>query len=164
MSGILMVYFKSDKVHGAKFILDDIPAQKIDKRYTFKWFNAFNPKYTATLSKKVLKELLHVSSFANASDKIYFYQQDGKLLAECNDRTLDNIDNISVVLSTEGTGVIENNVIIAVDTLSNVIAAGNDFTFNIVKIGNNRISYEAILISTSLNGVSVKYFINSKKQ
>lgn len=158
------VYFKSDKVHGAKFILDDIPAQKIDKRYTFKWFNAFNPKYTATLSKKVLKELLHVSSFANASDKIYFYQQDGKLLAECNDRTLDNIDNISVVLSTEGTGVIENNVIIAVDTLSNVIAAGNDFTFNIVKIGNNRISYEAILISTSLNGVSVKYFINSKKQ
>ena len=158
------VYFKSDKVHGAKFILDDIPVQKVDKRYTFKWFNAFNPKYTTVLNKKVLKELLHISSFANASEKIYFYQQDGKLLAECNDRTLDNIDNISIVLSENGTGIIENNVIIAVDTLSNVIAAGNDFNFNVVKIGNSKISYEALLISTEMDGVSVKYFINSKKQ
>ena len=58
----------------------------------------------------------------------------------------------------------ENNVIIAVDTLSNVIAAGNDFNFNVVKIGNSKISYEALLISTEMDGVSVKYFINSKKQ
>lgn len=158
------VYFKSDRVHGAKFVIDDIPAQKIDKRYNSKWFNSFNPKYTATISKKTLKELLHVSAFADASDKIYFYQKDNKLIAECNDRTLDNVDSISLVLSTEGTGVIENQVIIAVDTLSDIIGAGNDFIFNVVKIGNARISYEALLISTEFNGVSVKYFINSKKQ
>lgn len=158
------VYFKSDRVHGAKFILNDIPAQKIDKRYTSKWFDMFKPKYTTKLNKKILKELLHVSSFADGSDKIYFFQKDNDLIAECNDRTLDNIDNISLVLSSDGQGIIENNVIIAVDTLSAIIAAGNEFDFNIVKIGNATISYEALLLATELNGVSVKYFVNTKRQ
>ena len=36
------VYFKNSKVRGAKFILDDIPAQKIPRHVTADWFNNFN--------------------------------------------------------------------------------------------------------------------------
>lgn len=158
------VYFKSDRVHGAKFVLDEIPPQKIDRRYNSKWFASFTNRYVTELSKKQMKDLLQVSSFADASDKIYFYQSEGNLIAECNDRTLDNIDNISIVLSTDGIGTIEDKIIISTDTLSRLILTTPSINFAVVKIGNAKVTYEALLITIEHQGVYVKYFLNTKKQ
>ena len=156
------VYFKSNKVRGAKFILDDIPAQKIPKHVTATWFNNFSVNYSANLNKNQIKEILQVASFADGSDKVYFYQDDKKLIAELNDRTIDNIDNISLVITDEGEGFINDKVIVAVNSLSTLVFNTPTIKFEVVSIGNKSRSFEAILFTIISDGVLVKYLFNSK--
>ena len=147
---------------GAKFVLDDIPAQKIPKHVNAKWFNNFKVKYNTNLNKNQIKEILSISSFADGSDKVYFYQDGNKLIAELNDRTIDNIDNISLIISEEGNGVIEDKVIIAVNSLSSLILSTPEINFSVIEIGNKIKTIEAILFTLEYNGVLVKYLFNSK--
>lgn len=156
------VYFANSKVKGAKFILDDIPAQKIPKHVTSSWFNSFKPKYEVNLDKTQIKEILHIASFADGSDKVYFYQDGNNLIAELNDRTIDNIDNISLIVSSEGKGTINDKVIIAVDSLSSLILTTPIIKFGVIEIGNKIRTIEAILFTLESNGVLVKYLFNSK--
>lgn len=156
------VYFKNSKVRGAKFILDDIPAQKIPRHVTADWFNNFNINYSVELDKSKIKEILNIASFADGSDKVYFYQEDNKLIAELNDRTIDNIDNISLIVAEDGKGVINDKVIIAVNSLSSLVLSVPSINFNIIEIGNKIRTIEAILFVLESNGVLVKYLFNSK--
>lgn len=156
------IYFKNSKVRGAKFILDDIPAQKIPKHINANWFNNFKVKYNTDLSKNQIKEILSISSFADGSDKVYFYQDGNNLIAELNDRTIDNIDNISLIIAEEGEGSISGKVIIAVNSLSSLILSTPIIKFNVIEIGNKIKSIEAILFTLESNGVFVKYLFNSK--
>lgn len=156
------VYFKNAKVKGAKFILDDLPPQKIHKHVTSKWFNAFKPSFEVELNKNQIKEILHLSSFADGSDKVYFYQDGTRLIAELNDRTIDNIDNVSIIVSDNCTGTIKDKVIIAVDSLSSLILTTPSIKFNVIEIGNKIKSMEAIMFTLESNGVLVKYLFNSK--
>lgn len=156
------IYFKNSKVRGAKFILDDIPAQKIPKHINANWFNNFKVKYNTDLGKNQIKEILSISSFADGSDKVYFYQDGNKLIAELNDRTIDNIDNISLIISEEGEGTIGDKVIIAVSSLSSLILSTPSINFSVIEVGNKIKSIEAILFTLESNGVLVKYLFNSK--
>lgn len=156
------IYFRNAKVKGAKFILDDIPAQKVPKHITTKWFDAFTTKYEVELTKSQLKEILHLASFADGSDKVYFYQDGQNLIAELNDRTIDNIDNISLIVSADGTGKIDDKVIIAVDSLGCLIFTTPVIKLGVVSIGNKVRSFEALLFTLESNGVLVKYLFNSK--
>lgn len=156
------VYFKNNKIKGAKFILDDIPAQKIPKHVTAKWFDNFQTNYSVELDKAQIKEILHIASFADGSDKIYFYQEDGKLIAELNDRTISNIDNLSLVLSDKGEGAINDKVIIAVNSLSTLVLNTPSIKLEVVSIGNKIKSFEALLFTIISEGILVKYLFNSK--
>lgn len=156
------VYFKNSKVKGAKFVLDDIPAQKIHKHVTAKWFDSFKTNFEVELNKNQIKEILHIASFADGSDKVYFYQDGQNLIAELNDRTIDNIDNVSLIVSDSGTGTIKDKVIIAVDSLSSLILTTPSIKFTVVEIGNKIKSIEAILFTLESNGVLIKYLFNSK--
>jgi hypothetical protein len=156
------VYFKNSKVKGAKFVLDDLPAQKIHKHVTSKWFSSFTPKFETDLTKNQIKEILHLSSFADGSNKVYFYQDGPNLIAELNDRTIDNIDNVSIIVSDSGTGTIKDKVIIAVDSLSSLILTTPSIKFAVVEVGNKIRSMEAILFTLESNGVLIKYLFNSK--
>ncbi len=156
------IYFKNERVKGAKFILDDIPAQKIPKHVTAQWFNNFKSNYSTTLDKTQIKEILHMSSFADGSNKVYFYQDEDKLIAELNDRTIDNIDNLSIIVSDKGQGTINDKVIIAVDSLSSLVLTTPEIKLDVVSIGNKIKSFEALLFSIISDGVLVKYLFNSK--
>lgn len=156
------VYFKNSKIKGAKFVLDDIPAQKIHKHVTAKWFDSFKANFEVELNKNQIKEILHIASFADGSDKVYFYQDGQNLIAELNDRTIDNIDNVSLIVSDSGTGTIKDKVIIAVDSLSSLILTTPSIKFTVVEIGNKIKSIEAILFTLESNGVLIKYLFNSK--
>lgn len=156
------IYFKNSKVKGAKFILDDIPAQKIPKHVTSKWFNNFKSTFEVELDKSQIKEILHIAGFADGSDKVYFYQEDNKLIAELNDRTISNIDNVSLVVSDKGTGTINDKVIIAVNSLSALVLNTPTIKLDIVSIGNKVKSFEALLFTIVSDGVLVKYLFNSK--
>ena len=156
------VYFKSDKIHGAKFVLDDIPPQKLPVSATSKKFNSLVPKYEVELTKNQVKEIMQAASFADASDKIYFYQKDNALIAEFNDRTLDNISNISLKVSEEGTGTIEDKVIIAVDAFNSIITTSPTLKFGVIGIAAKNVKFEALLITISNNDSYIKYLFNSK--
>ena len=105
---------------------------------------------------------MNIASFADGSDKVYFYQEDNKLIAELNDRTIDNIDNISLIVAEDGKGVINDKVIIAVNSLSSLVLSVPSINFNIIEIGNKIRTIEAILFVLESNGVLVKYLFNSK--
>lgn len=156
------VYFANSKVKGAKFILNDIPGQKIPKHVTSKWFDNFKINYEVEIDKSQIKEILHIASFADGSDKVYFYQEDGNLIAELNDRTIHNIDNISLNISSNGSGTIKDKVIIAVDSLSSLILTTPVIKFAVIEIGNKIKTIEAILFTLESEGVLVKYLFNSK--
>ena len=156
------VYFANSKVKGAKFILNDIPAQKIPKHVTSKWFDNFKTNYEVEIDKSQIKEILHIASFADGSDKVYFSQEEGNLIAELNDRTIHNIDNISLNISSNGSGTINDKVIIAVDSLSSLILTTPAIKFAVIEIGNKIKTIEAILFTLESEGVLVKYLFNSK--
>ena len=156
------IYFKNNKVRGAKFILDDIPAQKIPKHVTAKWFDNFKTNYTVELDKTQIKEILQIASFADGSDKVYFYQEDGKLIAELNDRTISNIDNVSLMVSDKGEGTINDKVIIAVNSLSALVLNTPSIKLEVVSVGNKIKSFEALLFTVVSEGILVKYLFNSK--
>lgn len=155
------VYFKNDKIHGAKFILSDLPPQKINKRISVKWFNSFEKNFTCELNKTNIKEILHLSSFANDSDKVYFYQEaDGSLIAELNDRNKTNIDTLSLVLTT-GSGTMKKGAIVAVDSLSKLVLT-DSIKMETSTIGEGARSVEVIFFTIETNNILVKYFFNSK--
>lgn len=156
------IYFKNNKIKGAKFILDDIPAQKIPKHVNAKWFDNFQTNYSVELDKSQIKEILHIAAFADGSDKVYFYQEDGKLIAELNDRTISNIDNVSLVLSDKGEGTINDKVIIAVTSLSSLVLNTPSIKLEVVSVGNKIKSFEALLFTIVSEGILVKYLFNSK--
>lgn len=156
------VYFKSDKIHGAKFVLDDIPPQKLPANATTKKFNSLVPRYEVELSKNQVKEIMQAASFADASDKIYFYQKGKALIAEFNDRTLNNISNISLNVSEEGTGTIEDKVIIAVDAFNSIMTSAPSLKFGIIEISSKNMKFEALLITISNSDSYIKYLFNSK--
>ena len=105
---------------------------------------------------------MQAASFADASDKIYFYQKDNALIAEFNDRTLDNISNISLKVSEEGTGTIEDKVIIAVDAFNSIITTSPTLKFGVIGIAAKNVKFEALLITISNNDSYIKYLFNSK--
>lgn len=156
------IYFHNSKVASAKFVLDDIPAQKIPKHINAKWFNSFASSYTTKLSKTQIKEILHIASFADGSDKVYFYQNENGLIAELNDRTISNIDNISLLISSDGQGTMDGNVIIAVESLSSLNLSIPELQLDVIKVGNKIKTYEALLFTGVFNGVLTKYLFNSK--
>ena len=156
------IYFKSDKVHGAKFVLDDMPPQKLPASATSKKFNSLVAKYTVELTKVQIKDIINAAGFADASDKIYFYQKGNALIAELNDRTLNNINNISLKISEDGEGKIDDKVIVAVDAFNSIITTMPSVNFSVIGINARNVSFEALLITINYDGGYIKYLFNSK--
>ena len=137
---------------------------------TAKWFDNFQSTYKTKLDKGQIKEILHIASFADGSNKVYFYQNENGLIAELNDRTISNIDNItisnidniSLLVSADGEGTIDDKVIIAVDSLSSLNLSIPEIQLEVIKIGNKIKTFEALLFTCISEGVLVKYLFNSK--
>ena len=51
-----------------------------------------------------IRQIMSAYSFVNDVNKIYFYTKDDKVFAEINDQTLQNIDNVSLLVSNEFEG------------------------------------------------------------
>jgi len=56
------------------------------------------------LSLSKIKQIMSAYSFVNDVNKIYFYTKDDKVHAEIDDKTLQNIDNVSLMVSNDYTG------------------------------------------------------------
>lgn len=157
------IYFKSDKVYGAKFILDDMPPQKLPQNANYKKFLQLNSVFNTVISKQKMKEIIQATTFADASDKIYFYQKDNKLIAELNDRTLSNISNISLVISDKCEENINGDVIIiSAEAFNSIITTPEDVNFSIISLSSHKTSFLSLLITIDLSDGFIKYLFNSK--
>jgi hypothetical protein len=65
---------------------------------------ALTPDTVFEISLSKVKQIMSAYSFVNDVNKIYFYTKDDKVFAEIDDKTLQNIDNVSLLLSNEFTG------------------------------------------------------------
>jgi hypothetical protein len=52
------------------------------------------------ISIQKLRQIMSAYSFVNDVNKIYFYTKENKVFAEINDKTLQNIDNVSLLASS----------------------------------------------------------------
>lgn len=152
------IYFESNKIPNAKFILDENPVRKIAKRINVDWFNSFDKHFSVTLKRSVIKEITSLARFASQSEKVYFYEKDGKILAELNDREQMNIDTISINVADEYEGYINGNIILALDSLSAISSATEDVIIEVVNVG----SHEALFCTINAANVLLKYLFASK--
>jgi hypothetical protein len=62
----------------------------------------FDTLFEIPVSK--IKQIMSAYSYVDGVNKIYFYTKEGKVYAEINDKTMQNIDNVSMVLSNSFVG------------------------------------------------------------
>jgi len=51
------------------------------------------------ISQEKIKKIINAYSFVSDVSKIYFYSKDGKINCEIDDKTMQNVDNLSMVLT-----------------------------------------------------------------
>lgn len=92
----------------------------------------FDTEFSITTAK--LKQIMAGYAFASDLTKIYFYTNEGKICAEINDRTLQNVDNITLNISEEFSGQpISEALPINTEVFKNLATCRNDVK---VKINN----------------------------
>ena len=88
------VLYEDDDVQFNYFLVEDgvisTPAVSVDKLKKVKYDTSF------TIPNSVFNDLNKLSLYANDSDKVYFWTEDGNVVAELNDRKRPNINNVRI--------------------------------------------------------------------
>jgi hypothetical protein len=115
----------------------------------------FDTNFVITNAK--IKQIMSGYAFACDITKIYFYTKDGKVYAEINDKTLQNVDNISMKISDtfEGSGI-DTPVPISTEVFKNLATCRNDVN---VKINNQFKVF--IFQNKDDNDVELKYIVSA---
>ena len=155
------VYFENDMVKGAKFMLADRPSKTVNARVNVQWFNSFEKTSRMKISKPVVKSIIQCSSFtSDDANKVYVYQDGNKVVAEINDRTKNNLDNMSIYIGEIEDGHMEGKVILNVSTLSRLFLA-DEMTLETSFIGQGVSRTEIVFLSFTNDNVSVRYLLNT---
>ena len=115
----------------------------------------FDTEFIITQAK--LKQLMSGYSFASDLTKIYFSSRDGKVLAEIDDKTLQNVDNISLIASSsfEGENLTQPTPI-SMEVFKNLALCRNDIK---VKINNQ---YKVFVFqNTEDENIELKYIMSA---
>ena len=155
------IYFENDMVKGAKFMLADRPSKTVNARVNVQWFNSFEKTSRMKISKPVVKSIIQCSSFtSDDANKVYVYQDGTKVVAEINDRTKNNLDNMSIYIGEIEDGQMEGKVILNVSTLSRLFLA-DEMTLETSFIGQGVSRTEIVFLSFTNDNVSVRYLLNT---
>jgi hypothetical protein len=148
-------------VKGAKFMLADRPSKTVNARVNVQWFNSFEKTSRMKISKPVIKSIIQCSSFtSDDANKVYVYQDGTKVVAEINDRTKNNLDNMSIYIGEIEDGQMEGKVILNVSTLSRLFLA-DEMTLETSFIGQGVSRTEIVFLSFTNDNVSVRYLLNT---
>ena len=155
------IYFENDMVKGAKFMLADRPSKTVNARVNVQWFNSFEKTSRMKISKPVIKSIIQCSSFtSDDANKVYVYQDGSKVVAEINDRTKNNLDNMSIYIGEIEDGQMQGKVILNVSTLSRLFLA-DEMTLETSFIGQGVSRTEIVFLSFTNDNVSVRYLLNT---
>jgi hypothetical protein len=113
------------------------------------------------ISKPVVKSIIQCSSFtSDDANKVYVYQDGTKVVAEINDRTKNNLDNMSIYIGELESGSLDGKVIVNVATLSRLFLA-DEMTLETSSIGQGVSKTEILFLSYTNDNVSVRYLLNT---
>jgi len=115
----------------------------------------FNTEFVLIPSK--LKQIMSAYAFASDMTKIYFYSKGDSLIAEINDKTLQNVDNITLV----ATNVIEGDPIdepipLSLEVFKNLAQCKTN-----VKVKYNSQYKVFVFQNMEEEGVELKYIISA---
>lgn len=155
------IYFENDTVKGAKFMLADRASKVVNARVNVQWFNGFEKTSRMKVDKATIKKIIQCSSFtSDDANKVYVYQDGTKVVAEINDRTKNNLDNMSIYIGEIEDGQMEGKVILNVSTLSRLFLA-DEMTLETSFIGQGVSRTEIVFLSFTNDNVSVRYLLNT---
>jgi hypothetical protein len=155
------VYYENSTVKGAKFMLADRASRVVNDRVNVEWFNRFEKTSKMSIDKATVKKIIQCSSFtSDDANKVYVYQDGTKVVAEINDRTKNNLDNMSIYIGELESGSLDGKVIVNVATLSRLFLA-DEMTLETSSIGQGVSKTEILFLSYTNDNVSVRYLLNT---
>jgi hypothetical protein len=144
----------NEKTHFKYHLVDDSVVKehpiKIDKIKNLTFDTSFH------LKQDKIKKILAASSFATDASKVYFNFNKDSICAEIDDKTMQNIDNVTIPLTQDFQSEnFDYSVVLSLDVFKNLVLSKNDV---LVKLNN-----EHKLLSFSLNDddVMLKYFVSA---
>lgn len=110
-----------------------------------------------TISNAKIRQIISAYVFASELTKIYFQTEDGKVYAEINDKTLQNIDHMRMVVANSYNGEsIDELTPISIEVFKNLISNKSDVK---VKINNQ---YKVFVFSnTEEKNIELKYIVSA---
>lgn len=109
------------------------------------------------ISSEKIKKIMSAYSFATDATKIYFYSKENKIYGEVNDRTLQNIDNLSLLISDKIKGnEIVSPMPISIEIFKNFVLNNSSLT---VKINNQ---FNVFVFQTDIEeNIEFKYIVSA---
>jgi hypothetical protein len=115
----------------------------------------FDTEFVLTPAK--LKQIMSAYAFASDLTKIYFYSKDNNVMAEINDKTLQNVDNITLVASNVISGdPIDEPIPLSLEVFKNLAQCKTN-----VKVKFNSQYKVFVIQNTEEEGVELKYIISA---
>lgn len=156
------IYYENDKIKKAKFMLGDKSFREINAKVTPEWFDSFEKHMRMSITKSTIKDILKASSFASSEvDRIYFYQDGNKVVAEINDRNLEKVDNISMFIGESESGCIEDKIIILTSSLAKIHLTDEMIMESSSKIVGSR-KVELLFLTITDKNLLIKYLLNTQ--
>jgi hypothetical protein len=110
-----------------------------------------------SISTNKIKQLMSGYAFASDMTKIYFSTQEKCVIAEINDKTLQNVDNISVTINSSFVGEeIIDPIPISMEIFKNLAYCKSD-----IKVKINSQYKVFVFQNTEEEGVDLKYIISA---
>jgi hypothetical protein len=115
----------------------------------------FDTEFVLTTSK--IRQIMAGYAFASDLTKIYFYTKEGKVYAEINDRTLQNVDNMTLVVADSIEGeAITDALPVNTEVFKNLASCKTDIK---VKINNQ---YKVFIFQNKEDDdVELKYIVSA---
>ena len=118
--------------------------------------NKFDFDVEFDLDKPTLQQIFKGSNFTSETNKIYFYTENGRLMAELTDRARHNTDNFSLCLGSSNFNL--NPTPVNFDNIRLLSIINNQFK---VKINT---SYGVVVFEIEESDIKLKYIISTLTQ
>tara|TARA_R110000787_G_scaffold56579_1_gene129899 strand:+ start:223 stop:942 length:720 start_codon:yes stop_codon:yes gene_type:complete len=126
------------------------PSLNLDK------INSFKFDITFTISKDIIQQVFKGSTFASETNKLYFYTDNGNIMAELTDRARHNTDKFSISLGKADFNL--NPIPVNFDNIRLLSIINNDITVNI------NTEYGVIIFDIEQSNIKLKYIISALTQ
>lgn len=159
------IYYENDSIKGAKFMLGEHADRRCIELIDRAWFKFSNPIFSGQLEPADIGKILQLTSFATDTKKVYFYLEDGCLVADLNDETQVDIDSVKLNLLRNFNGSFNTKIIVLTENLQRLTSiSGAPITMEVVEGESSSGKHEVLYFTTRNEGVIYRYLFNVWRQ